>query len=184
MLPALTDETFMTERARDKFHLGFLRIVATDAGYVGGLLVTNRLGRPLEFQCTTPVKANRTQEILYGPTLKPFLFSELIGVTLIDRLQVKPQVVLVDQEALLDLRQHIALPVACVLDDETDTSDLPDESRLSLGAQTVRVHAEHTGDVSTIQQWSSTIPCDADLCEPLDRVREALEETLRSVSAA
>jgi len=174
----------MSQTAREKFHLGFLRIVATDAGYVGGMLVTNRLGRPLEFQCTTPVKANRTQEILYGPTLRPFLFSELIGVTLVERLQVKPDVVLIDQEALLDLRDHVSLPIACLLEDDSDTRDLPDESRLSLGAQVVRVHAGHTGDVSTIQQWTNTIPCDADLREPLDRVQEALEETLRSASAA
>lgn len=172
----------MTQAARDKFHLAFLRIVATEAGYVGGMLVTNRLGRPLEFQCTTPVKANRTQEILYGPTLKPFLFSELIGVTLIDRLQVKPDLVLIDQEALLDLREHVSLPIACLLDEKTESSDLPDESRVSLGAQSLRVHAEHTSDVDTIQQWTGTIPSDADLREPLDRVREALEETLRSAA--
>ncbi len=174
----------MTQRACDKFHLGFLRIVVTDAGYVGGMLVTNRLGRPLEFQCTTPVKANRTQEILYGPTLRPFLFSELIGVTLIERLQVTPDVVLIDQEALLDLREHVSLPVACLLKDDSDTRDLPDESRLSLGAQTVRVHSDYAADVSTIQQWTNTIPGDADLCEPLDRVREALDETLRPGAAA
>ncbi len=174
----------MTEPASDKIHLGFLRIVATEAGYVGGMLVTNRLGRPLEFQCTTPVKANRTQEILYGSTLRPFLFSELIGLTLIDRLQVKPHVVLIDQEALLDLREHVDLPIACVIADGTDSRDLPDEFRLSLGAQSIRVHAEHQGDVSTIQKWVSTIPGDADLCEPLERVREALEETLRTSTAA
>ena len=174
----------MTERACDKFHLGFLRIVVTDAGYVGGMLVTNRLGRPLEFQCTTPVKANRTQEILYGPTLRPFLFSELIGVTLIERLQVTPDVVLIEQEALLELREHVSLPVACLLEDETDTGDMPDESRLAFGAQVIRVHSEYTNDVSTIQQWTNAIPGDADLCEPLDRVREALDETLRPGAAA
>jgi hypothetical protein len=174
----------MSQTARDNFHLGFLRIVAADAGYVGGLLVTNRLGRPLEFQCTTPVRPNRTQEILYGPTLRPFLFSELIGMTLIERLQVKPHIVLVDQEALLDLREHVSVPVACVIDDASDTRDLPDESRSTLGAQTVRVHREHTGDVATIGRWTNTIPADADLREPLERVREALEETLRTAAAA
>lgn len=184
LLPGHREETSMTDAARDKFHLGFLRIVATDAGYVGGMLVTNRLGRPLEFQCTTPVKANRTQEILYGPTLKPFLFSELIGVTLIDRLQVKPHLVLIDQESLLDLREHVSLPVACLLDETKNTHDLPDESRVSLGAQRLRVHAEYTNDVSAIQQWTGSIPGNADLHEPLDRVREALEETLRCGSAA
>ena len=39
-------------------------------GCVGGLLVTNHNGRPLEFQCTTPVRPDRTQEILYGQMLR------------------------------------------------------------------------------------------------------------------
>ena len=56
--------------------LGFLRVLELDGGgFVGGMLVTNQLGRPLEFQCTTPLKPNRTQVILYGPTLAPFIYS-------------------------------------------------------------------------------------------------------------
>lgn len=174
----------MTDRSREKLHLGFLRIVATDAGFVGGMLVTNRLGRPLEFQCTTPVKANRTQEILYGPTLEPFLFSELIGVTLIDRLQVKPDVVLVNQPSLLALREHVAIPIACLIEETAESHELPDHARLEIGSHPVSVHADHTDDVDVVQKRASVIPGDADLREPLDRVREALEETLRSGAAA
>ncbi|MCA9112501.1 MAG: hypothetical protein KDA52_21290, partial [Planctomycetaceae bacterium] len=108
----------------------------------------------------------------------------VMGVTFIDRLYVKPQVVLIDQESLLDLREHVSLPIVCLVDETRETRDLPDESRLSLGAQLLRVHSEYTSDVSTIQQWTGAIPGNADLHEPLDRVREALEETLRSGSAA
>lgn len=178
------DGPSMTDRAREKLHLGFLRIVATDAGFVGGLLVTNRLGRPLEFQCTTPVKANRTQEILYGNTLEPFLFSELIGVTLLDRLQVKSDLILVNQQALLALREHIARPLACLDDPDDDRRDLPDEARVEFGSHVLHVHPDHTDDVKAIQEWASAIPGDADLKEPLDRVREALEEILRPGAAA
>ena len=60
--------------------LGFLTTIeCPDGALIGGLLVTNHFGRPLEFQCTTPVKPNRTQEVLYGPTLVPFLLGEVIG---------------------------------------------------------------------------------------------------------
>ena len=47
---------------QDKLRLGFLTAVQVpQQGFVGGLLVTNHLGRPLEFQCTTPVKLKHTQ---------------------------------------------------------------------------------------------------------------------------
>lgn len=168
----------------DKVQLGFLRIVATDAGYVGGILVTNRLGRPLEFQCTTPVKANRTQEILYGPTLQPFLFSELIGQTLIDRLQVKPHLVLIDQEALLDLRLHVSIPIACVRNESAGPKRQSAQEFIAFGAQFLQLHAEHGGDRELLEKLSKLIPHDADMREPLDRVREALEEALRPGAAA
>jgi hypothetical protein len=181
-LPALTDETSMSQAARDKFHLGFLRIVESPAGDVGGMLVTNRLGRPLEFQCTTPVKANRTQEILYGQTLRPFLHSELIGKTLVERLQVKPDLILIDQPSLLDLRSQIDVPVACMVN--VDSSDLPDQTRIALGQQSVHVHRDYQSDADVISRHASHITADADLNEPLERVKDALLETTRPGAVA
>jgi hypothetical protein len=162
-------------------HLGFLRIVEIPAGgFVGGLLVTSRLGRPLEFQCTTPVKPNRTQEILYGDTLRPFLFSELIGKTLYDRLQVKPHVILIDQDELLDLREHVPVPVACLTPE--DKRNLADQTRTEVGKQQVRFHPEHPEDLDVVREKTRAIPADADVGEPIDRVREALEETLKAAA--
>ena len=45
--------------------LGFLTILEHDQlGYVGGYLILNSAGRPLEFHCSAPVKPNRAQQIL------------------------------------------------------------------------------------------------------------------------
>jgi hypothetical protein len=165
--------------------LGFLRVLELDGGgYVGGMLVTNQLGRPLEFQCTTPIKPNRTQVILYGPTLAPFVYSELIGKTLFARLDIKPQLIVIDQEPLLDLRLHVAVPVAQLLDERTRANVLPDETLLQCGQQHLRFHAEFSQDRDEAAQHLSALPGDADLREPLVRVSEALQETLRSAAVA
>ena len=58
-----------------------------EQGLFGGYLVLNLLGRPLEFHCTAPVRPNRAQEILYGPTLDPYLCGERIGQTLVGEVQ-------------------------------------------------------------------------------------------------
>lgn len=173
----------MTQADKSRFQMGFLRVAQTDLGYVGGLLVANHLGRPVEFQCTTPVRPNKTQEILYGPTLQPFLYAELIGKTLFERLNAKPDLVLVQQESLLDLRHEIPVPVAClVLDDQK--RDLADQTRLQLGRQLLRFHPEFPGDYDQVVQLGSRIPHDADLAEPLERVKDALQETLRAGAVA
>src|SRR4029077_19995704 len=87
---------------QEQLRLGFLTAVELpDRGFVGGLLVTNHCGRPLEFQCTVPVRPNATQEILYGPTLAPFILGELIGGTLVEKAGVKPHLILTDREQIL-----------------------------------------------------------------------------------
>ena len=60
--------------------VGFLTVQSfADVGLIGGYLLLNPLGRPLEFHCTAPVRPNRAQEILYGPTLAPYLYGEQIA---------------------------------------------------------------------------------------------------------
>lgn len=169
---------------KNRFHIGFLRVAHSDLGFVGGLLVTNHLGRPLEFQCTTPVRPNKTQEILYGPTLQPFLYSELIGKTLIERLNVKPDVVIVQQESLLDLRREIETPVVCVVTGDQSSDDLPDQVCLQLGSEKVRLHNEFLDDAQKLESAQKVVPGNADLSEPLERVKEALQETLRAGAVA
>jgi len=191
----------------DEFRLGFLTAVeVADRGYVGGLLVTNRHGRPLEFQCTTPVKPNRTQQILYGPTLVPFILGELIGCTLIEKVSVKPHLVLTEQAEILEVRNYVTIPVACLADEPVQSgSDVSNQSgdeetrenRISphspqtlradgmsntvcIGRQRFRFHEAHQSDPSSIEGKASAIPRDADLREPFDRVREALDESMRS----
>lgn len=168
-------------QAAPKAQLGFLGVVnLAGTGFVGGLLVTNQLGRPLEFQCTTPVKPNRTQEILYGPTLTSFVCAELIGKTLFERLQVKPQLIVCDQPEMLALRSVISLPV-CLILPKSSTAAV---GTIRAGAYQLKLHADFPDDFALVTEIAKSFPGDADLIEPLERVREALQETLRAGAAA
>ena len=188
----------MSHGNHDQFRLGFLTAVEdAERGYVGGLLITNRFGRPLEFQCTAPVKPNRTQQILYGPTLRPYVLGELIGRTLLEKVGVKPHLVLVESLDLLDLRAATSTPVVSLVsavksskakktgETETQTNEqngqtdktLPNSMR--LGNEAVVFHTSHDEDRTEIEKFAKLVPADADLREPFERVREALEETIR-----
>ncbi len=165
-----------SEGTTDKFRLGFLTAIEISSkGFVGGLLVTNHFGRPLEFQCTNPVKPNRTQEILYGPTLQSYVLSELIGRTLIEKVGVKPNLVLIDDIQMLDLKNHIPTPIAQINEKE-EQSDLV--FSLKVGRQFLQLDVAHLTDKIKITKGVSAIPTDANLNEPFERVREALNETL------
>jgi hypothetical protein len=146
----------MNNQLRTTSCLGFLTVVEhAELGLLGGYLLLNTAGRPLEFHCTAPVKPNRTQEILYGASLRPFVFGEQIGRTLLAASKLTPVVVLTDCDAMLSLRDHTHLPVVPLgADDEIIRRYLPPE-------------AEHL-----------------DLAEPFTRIREALDEAQRSARAA
>ncbi|MEZ6126251.1 MAG: hypothetical protein R3C49_24250 [Planctomycetaceae bacterium] len=165
----------------EQLRLGFMAAVEVEGrGYVGGLLITSQIGRPLEFQCTTPVRPDRTQEILYGKTLRPWLLGELIGRTLLDRVSIKPDFILTGDSDLLELRNHTDIPVACTLSGKQAAAT---ESASELGGRRLKFHAEHPGDSRFISERSHLIPGQADLEEPLERVHEALNETVRTVMA-
>ena len=63
---------------------GFLTVLESpEHGLFGGYLVLSPQGRPLEFRCSTPIAPSRAQQILYGPTLRPYLLAEVIGQALV-----------------------------------------------------------------------------------------------------
>ena len=162
--------------------LGFMETMEVDGrGHIGGLLITNQKGRPLEFQCTTPVKPNRTQEILFGQSLRAWLLGELIGSTLLDRVSIKPNVIITSDPNLLELRNHTSIPVACASDAKSKLAE--QGGTLRLGGSILRFHGSHELDAQTLSKQKHLIPDSADLAEPLERVREALAETVKTVFA-
>ncbi len=174
------------ESGKENFRLGFLTAIEVpERGFVGGLLVTNHFGRPLEFQCTAPLKPNRAQEILYGPTLVPYVLGDLIGRTLIEKVGVKPHLVLTERNDLLPMRELISIPVACFDEQPAagESSATAEPSPCRLGRQVLRFHAAHTEDQSIAQKGAASVPQDADLREPFERVREALNETAQTGAA-
>lgn len=167
----------------DQLRLGFLTAIETrERAFTGGLLVTDRCGRPLEFQCTTPVKPNRTQELLYGPTLVPFILGELLGRTLVEKISVKPTLLFTAREEMLALRPLI--PVPLLLLPENGRQVESSQPVVTIGTQKFRLHPEFAGDQQVVSEFVGLISAGADMREPLERVTEALRETMDSVSAA
>jgi len=94
---------------------GFLTVMEHQRhGLIGGYLVLNPLGRPVEFHCTTPVRANRAQEILYGATLDAFLYGEQIAQILIERAKNKPYAVLTKRPQILAVQEFVKMPICYI----------------------------------------------------------------------
>ncbi|MDR1492524.1 MAG: hypothetical protein LBT05_07370 [Planctomycetaceae bacterium] len=112
-------------------YFGFLTVAENSrCGLIGGYLVLNHAGRPVEFHCTSPVRANRAQEILYGATLEAFLYGEQIAQTLVNRAKTKPVVVLSDMPQVLAAQEFIEMPLVFIEPSSQDSSDLKNKFKI------------------------------------------------------
>jgi len=176
-----------TPDACAKISLGFLTVVADPQhGLCGGYLLLDRRGRPLEFHCTVPVRPNRAQEILYGPTLESFLYGEQIGQALVSKSKLAPAAIFTDQAPALAVRDFVSTPVALILEgDEADQSRVlridaahaaPRWHCFSRGSNRLAVPAAHTADQSELDHRLGDLAETLDLAEPFSRIREAISE--------
>jgi len=168
--------------------LGFLTAVENaDWGIVGGYLLLNAAGRPLEFHCTAPLKPTRAQQILYGATLQPYLYGEQIGQALLAKSKLTPLVVCTDSEPVLAARDFTQFPMVLVLPREEhaeQAAPLLDAPAFALGKSQVSTAAHYSGDQQLVQSgWPGQADC-LDLLEPFTRIREALDEAQRTARQA
>lgn len=175
--------------------LGFLTALEDEQGaFVGGYLVTNHFGRPLEFQCTTPVRPNRPQRVLYGSTLRPYVMGELIGLALVEKTQTKADLLFTDQDSVLALRHHLDVPLVQVevsVPHVEPRDNTPPSSDGALNPSSPNAtdtcampslicRSGFEEDRVRIETWYRDLDLPLDLAEPFSRIREALVEAQQS----
>ncbi len=178
----------MTSGAAAEPAIGFYTVEQSEfTGWTGGLLVLNGGGRPLEFQCTLPIRPSRAHEILYGATLRDYLIGDAIGSLLLSRCRNTPLLVCCDQPEALQLDGHAPCPLALVCEAaETDegpiTADmLPGYDEIEFAGSQIRVAIERADEVRQTIQRLANLP---DLTEPFGRIREAIGEAQKQVARA
>jgi hypothetical protein len=182
--------------------LGFLTVVEHEQyGLFGGYLILNTAGRPVEFHCTAPIKPNRAQEILYGPTLEAFLYGEQIGQTLINQAGAAPMFICTDRPPVLAAREQIAAPMVLVVSPEPEATAEAGGSE-PPAKRVLRIDAAHHGprlatfelgrnrlalpdradeDRRLITERLGELAESFDLAEPFQRIRDAIEEARQAV---
>ena len=74
----------------DTLKLAYFVAMKEGASYLGGLLLTDTSGIPLDFRYTEPITPTKLQSVLYGKALEPHLKEEVIQKTLLKELKGAP----------------------------------------------------------------------------------------------
>jgi len=169
--------------------LGFLAYVelSEEGTYRGALLVTDGHCKPVEFRCTSPIRPNKVQTLLYGSTLMPCIGLDLVASPLLASVSNSPSVVLVASPVLLDARTGTDTPVLYVRrqgdaihlagdgDEASASGDLVESASDRFQAIVLTPHWEHADDLNTWRDRLSQLFAHVDLLEPFERITHALE---------
>jgi len=161
---------------------GFLTVLESpEHGLFGGYLVLSPQGRPLEFRCSTPIAPSRAQQILYGPTLRPYLLSEVIGQTLVAGAEVGVRLILTDRRDMLPLgllRSELIVHVEPRLADESGETKPFESAPTSFDFAGCRVTPAELTSATSDELTAMLAPLAAHVsfCEPFDRIIAALNE--------
>ncbi|HMN99457.1 MAG TPA: hypothetical protein PKD59_08595 [Miltoncostaeaceae bacterium] len=174
---------------------GFLVVRAGDDGtYVGGLMVTDVSGLPVDFRYTDPVTPTRLQRALYGAVLDRYLRSEVVLRTLLDALEGPPSLLLVDDADLLG-EAIDGFPVALVAPSKAEPIG-PVGAQSAEGAGTFLLQADPSGHPLRVSLPAGSpheaavagalvaLSARMDVLEPVARVQDALDVIVAGEAAA
>jgi len=175
--------------AAGKLTLGYvLSLSVAEDVFIGGTMVTDGAGLPLEFRYTEPVRATKLQRLLYGDVLEKYIHGDVIAGSLIGRLEQKADLFLVSDPALLDaiaavgkkaaLLEPSRVPPLKEFGASQDVSDTEYFLQLNDSGAPARVRlAARTADAG-IRTEVTRVLTEAgrtmDLTEPLARVEAAI----------
>ncbi len=172
----------------DEAIIAYYTVVDDDrTGWTGGLLLLNSGGRPLEFQCTLPVRPSRAHTILFGPTLRDHLIGDVIGPLLVSKCRATISMLCVDQPEALRMEHTVSFPIAMVNEAAEDSEGpiaddtLSDSVSALLAGSVIRCRIEHADAVHSITQKLLDFP---DAVEPFERIREAIKEAHSQLARA
>jgi hypothetical protein len=169
---------------------GFLTVVGDGQdGFVAGLLTLDPRGRPMEFHCTAPLRPNRAQTILYGPTLRPYIVAEQLARVLTQHVKGRLNILWTDDADVLPVREVVEYPVGLVRcarptsapHGAADSTAIAHANPVggTCDARAFDVHAAFVHDRASIEQAWQEAARWIELWEPFERIREAICEAHR-----
>jgi hypothetical protein len=165
--------------------IGFLGIHHFENGDAirGGILVTDKATKPLEFRVTSPVRPERFQKMLYGEILDEHIAVNLLGLPLLESVEQQPDLLVFRNPLLLNISLRHPIPSMLILAKEeslpskvnvTKVLEPPNSTYSSIKVCT---HSSHSKEgLEIVIQHLQEIFMDRDLLEPFARLDLACED--------
>lgn len=164
-------------------YLGYFKMYTEKEMYLGGLMVVDHRGIPVEFKYTDTIKPSKLQKVLYGGVLEKYLKEEVIIGNLIEKLEIRPEVYVVDKLENMVLNKFVKEQVMLLketpnksLDNPGDYQFLKDDEavyQVDEFNQPIRIQFKE-GKGEELFNMLNSFGLEGNLIEPFRRVEEAL----------
>jgi len=144
----------------------------SDGSIRGGIMTTDIETRPYEFRVTSPINPTQVQKILYGTSLKDYVYGELICAPLVKATKEKLSVVLTKDPHILAMRPLVSVPIILIQDDYKQAGE-------GIKPVSFSAHKNFKSELSYAQSILVPIAQNHDLIEPFERLILALKEINR-----
>lgn len=174
--------------------IGYIDIYKTKQGeYLGGVLITDNLGIPIEFRHTETVSPSKVQQVLYGQALERFLKCETLAKCLLKEMEHKPSLLVVPDDEYYSLTKMFNYPFVQLalanrepMKQHGDFAEVTNEEihlQLLTLRQPIRVRVGRSGapTMNAVKDLLIDLGRTMDVLEPLARVRDALKTLIAEV---
>ncbi len=166
--------------------VGYFRHLKIGEKHIGGILVTNQIGIPLEFKYTDPLVATKLHKILYGSVLEKYLHESVIRDRLAKEIRSTPAYFITPYEekqflgAIAD-KEVLAIQRYPSVSAESSgffTRVREREAIIELHEEAIVLRVAFSTSDDVLQHrmaaWLQEIAGTMDILEPLDRINSAL----------
>lgn len=153
--------------------------------YLGGILIVDKKGIPVEFKYVEPIRPSKLQTLLYGNTMDRYIRVESVGAPLVDAVERKPAILFIREEPFLE-ESKWSFPIISISRYKGEVlSNLGDFKELEMGEYIVKIDANLPLRIKLDKKYrerlQELIPLlieigqNFDIMEPFTRLEEAIK---------
>lgn len=163
--------------------IAYFKMYAEKDSYLGGMMIVDERGIPIEFKYTDIINPTKLQKVLYGDVLEKYLKEEVIMGNLVEKIENKAEIYFVDKLENQVLEKFVNEGVAVIRDSQNQALENIGEFEFIKENEAIIQIDERQSPVRTILEEGRgnelvnkivALGLEGDILEPFDRVEEAL----------
>jgi hypothetical protein len=151
--------------------------------YLGGMMIVDERGIPIEFKYTDIINPTKLQKVLYGDVLEKYLKEEVIMGNLVEKIENKADIYFVDKLENQVLSKFVNEGVAVIRDSQSKALENIGEFEFVKENEAIIQIDERQSPIRAILEDGRgnelvnkivALGLEGNIIEPFDRVEEAL----------